>query len=167
MSPVSSEPEQPCFPIRSFVPEDALAVSKLIHRAEQTTDTKAHSAEQSKWWLSLISPEAVLEKAKDRELWVAVSEMGIILGIIGLKKNHLRTFYVDPDMQGKGIGRALFKLVKNLAIERGYKTIVVHASPFAVPIYQHFGFRKQRTLLVQRDGFQYEETLLYLKLDSG
>ena len=152
--------------IQPFLLEDAPSVSTLIQRAERATDSQISSPEQAEWWSSLSSPTAVLEKAKDRELWVALSATGTILGIIGLKKNHLRTFYVDPDMQGRGIGRVLFELVKKIAIERGYKTMVVHASPFAVPIYQHFGFRKQRLLHIERDGFKYEETLLYLKLTS-
>lgn len=151
--------------IRCFLPEDAISLSDIIYRAEHQNSKNFDSPEVIEWWCSLNTPDKIIEKAKDRELWVAVSDAGTVLGVIGLKKNHLRTFYVDPNLQGKGVGRALFELVKNFAIKRGHKTMVVHASPFAVPIYQHFGFRKLRQLLVKKDNFQYEETLLYLKLN--
>lgn len=74
-----------------------------------------------------------------------------IVGVGGLKKddesqipNRLTTFFVDPDYQGKGIGRMLYEQVKKEAIKYGCRKLVVSSSPGAEKIYEHFGFKKVR-----------------------
>lgn len=74
-----------------------------------------------------------------------------IVGVGGLKKddesqipNRLTTFFVDPDYQGKGVGRMLYEKVKEEAIKHDCRKLVVSSSPGAEPIYKHFGFKKIR-----------------------
>lgn len=90
-----------------------------------------------------------------------------VVGVVGLKKNYLRTFYVDPKSQGQGIGSALFNTVKRLVVRRGFATMIVHGNPFAVPIYQHFGFRRLRQLRVTEGRFTYEDTLMFMRLGNN
>lgn len=74
-----------------------------------------------------------------------------IVGIGGLKKddesqipNRLTTFFVDPDYQGKGVGRMLYERVRKEAVKQGCNKLVVSSSPVAEKIYEHFGFKKVR-----------------------
>lgn len=55
---------------------------------------------------------------------------------------RLRQMAVLNDLQGKGIGRALMQFAENLARDRGYKKISMHARKNAVGFYEKMGYRK-------------------------
>ena len=55
---------------------------------------------------------------------------------------RLRQMAVVDDVQGKGIGRALMQFAENLARDRGYKRITMHARKNAVGFYEKMGFKK-------------------------
>lgn len=59
----------------------------------------------------------------------------------------LRQMAVAPAYQGQGIGMALLHVAQDVAEERGYKTITLHARETAVPFYQRAGY------VVQGDVF--------------
>ena len=53
----------------------------------------------------------------------------------------LRQMAVAPEMQGQGIGLALLQKAEELAVERGYRIISLHARETAVPFYLRAGYR--------------------------
>jgi predicted GNAT family N-acyltransferase len=55
---------------------------------------------------------------------------------------RLRQMAVVNDVQGKGIGRALMQFAENLARDRGYKRITMHARKNAVGFYEKMGYKK-------------------------
>jgi predicted GNAT family N-acyltransferase len=55
---------------------------------------------------------------------------------------RLRQMAVINDLQGKGIGKALMQFAENLARDRGYKKIVMHARKNALGFYEKMGYRK-------------------------
>ena len=69
-------------------------------------------------------------------------ENDCLVGMIAARNNkgHIAMFFVEEKMQGKGIGRKLFNEVcKNNEND----IITANSSPYAVPIYLHFGFEKK------------------------
>ncbi len=54
---------------------------------------------------------------------------------------RLRQMAVLNDLQGKGIGRALMNFAENLARDRGYKIIRMHARHNAVGFYEKVGYK--------------------------
>ena len=56
---------------------------------------------------------------------------------------RLRQMAVLNDLQGKGVGRALMQFAENLARDRGYKTITMHARQNAIGFYEKMGYRKK------------------------
>lgn len=54
---------------------------------------------------------------------------------------RLRQMAVLNDLQGKGIGRALMNFAENLARDRGYKTLAMHARKNAIGFYEKMGYR--------------------------
>jgi ribosomal protein S18 acetylase RimI-like enzyme len=60
----------------------------------------------------------------------------------GPKAVRLRQMAVINDLQGKGIGKALMQFAENLARDRGYRTITMHARKNAVGFYEKMGYRK-------------------------
>lgn len=58
---------------------------------------------------------------------------------------RLRQMAVVNDVQGKGIGRALMQFAENLARDRGYKKITMHARKNALGFYEKMGYKKSGT----------------------
>ncbi|HEY6504573.1 MAG TPA: GNAT family N-acetyltransferase [Chitinophagaceae bacterium] len=91
-----------------------------------------------------FTPEE-LEGEKDNML-IAAFEDERILGCCMLVEElpgtvRLRQMAVLNDLQGKGIGRALMNFAENLARDRGYKTIRMHARSNAVGFYEKVGYK--------------------------
>jgi GNAT superfamily N-acetyltransferase len=56
-------------------------------------------------------------------------------------KVRLRQMAVVSGLQGKGIGRVLMQFAENLARDRGYKKITMHARKLAVGFYEKQGYK--------------------------
>jgi predicted GNAT family N-acyltransferase len=54
---------------------------------------------------------------------------------------RLRQMAVLNDLQGKGVGRALMTFAENLARDRGYHVITMHARKNARGFYEKMGYR--------------------------
>ena len=55
---------------------------------------------------------------------------------------RLRQMAVMNDLQGKGIGKALMQFAENLARDRGFKKITMHARKNALGFYEKMGYKK-------------------------
>ena len=87
-----------------------------------------------------------LEKEK-YNLHIAAYEDDQMLGCCMLVEEEpqtvrLRQMAVMNDLQGKGIGRALMQFAENLARDRGYKKITMHARKNALGFYEKMGYKK-------------------------
>jgi predicted GNAT family N-acyltransferase len=88
-----------------------------------------------------------LEKEK-AHVHMAAYEDDQILGCCMLVEEdpqtvRLRQMAVVNDVQGKGIGRALMQFAENVARDRGYKKITMHARKNAMGFYEKMGYRKK------------------------
>lgn len=48
---------------------------------------------------------------------------------------------VQNNLQGKGIGAAMMNFAENVARDRGYKTLIMHARKTAVGFYEKSGYK--------------------------
>lgn len=71
-------------------------------------------------------------------LSVAVDTDNTPLGFIGLSDDHVEMLFVDPDLHGQGIGRALLDHVR--ASRQALSVDVNEQNPQAVGFYLHYGF---------------------------
>ena len=87
--------------------------------------------------------EALLPQLRDIylpavELWVAVNTEDCPLGFIGLNENHVEMLFIEPDLRGQGIGRALLDHANS---SRSKMSVDVNEqNPEAVGFYLHYGF---------------------------
>lgn len=93
--------------------------------------------------LSFLPEE--LEKEKD-EILIAAFEEDKMLGCCMLIKTgqgsvRLRQMAVLNTLQGKGIGRALMQFAENIARDRGFRKITMHARKTATGFYEKLGYR--------------------------
>jgi GNAT superfamily N-acetyltransferase len=54
---------------------------------------------------------------------------------------RLRQMAVLNNLQGKGVGRALMQFAENLARDRGYKVLSMHARKNAIGFYEKVGYK--------------------------
>lgn len=85
-----------------------------------------------------------LEEEKENML-IAAFEEEDMLGCCMLVEEspstvRLRQMAVLNDLQGKGIGRALMNFAENLARDRGYKVLAMHARKNAIGFYEKMGY---------------------------
>jgi len=91
-----------------------------------------------------FSPEE-LESEKENML-IAAFEDDEMLGCCMLVEEdkttvRLRQMAVINDLQGKGIGRALMNFAENIARDRGFKKISMHARKNVVGFYEKMGYK--------------------------
>ena len=94
--------------------------------------------------LGLTLSEEELAVEKD-EILIAAFEDDKMLGCCmlvqeGEKHVRLRQMAVLNNLQGKGIGRALMGFAENIARDRGYKKLTMHARKTALGFYERLGY---------------------------
>ncbi len=99
-----------------------------------------------------LTPEE-LEKEKD-EILIAAFEEEKMLGCCMLIKGEpgtvrLRQMAVLNNLQGKGIGRALMQFAENIARDRGFRHIMMHARKTAIGFYEKLGYEVVGTDFVE------------------
>jgi ribosomal protein S18 acetylase RimI-like enzyme len=91
-----------------------------------------------------LTPEE-LAKEKD-EILIGAFEEEKMLGccmliIVDPTTVRLRQMAVLNNLQGKGIGRALMQFAENIARDRGFKKIIMHARKSAAGFYEKLGYQ--------------------------
>jgi predicted GNAT family N-acyltransferase len=86
-----------------------------------------------------------LEKEKENMLIGAFEDEQMLGCCMMVEENpntlRLRQMAVLNNLQGKGIGRALTIFAENLARDRGYKIISMHARKHVVGFYEKMGYK--------------------------
>ena len=102
-----------------------------------------------------FTPEE-LEKEKEEILIGAFEEekmLGCCMLIMEAPASvRLRQMAVLNNLQGKGIGRALMQFAENIARDRGFQKITMHARKTAVGFYEKLGY--------QVSGQEFEEVTI-------
>ena len=93
--------------------------------------------------LTFSEEELAVEK---NEILIGAFEEEKMLGCCMLvqeaeKHCRLRQMAVINKLQGKGIGRALMIFAENIARDRGYKKLTMHARKTALGFYERLGYK--------------------------
>lgn len=94
--------------------------------------------------LGLTFSEAELEKEKE-DILIGCFEDDELEGccILSKQDNHtirLRQMAVSKVLQGKGIGRVLMIFAENIARDKGFKLLTMHARNNAIGFYKKLGY---------------------------
>lgn len=92
--------------------------------------------------MSLHAPEAIsANMAAGFRYWLA-ERSGTMLGFVALKPpSHLFNLYVHEAWHRHGVGRLLWRQLRDTVLHQQGTTITVNASQLAVPVYLGWGFR--------------------------
>jgi len=126
--------------IRRATADDTDALTDLAHRA------KAHWRYPAMWMRQWDAQLTILPGYLDmHDVWVADHE-GEILGMCALEDRgdrwHLEHVWVEPDVHGQGIGRALVIHAIEEAWRRRPGIVDLLADPFASGFYERLGARR-------------------------
>jgi GNAT superfamily N-acetyltransferase len=64
-------------------------------------------------------------------------------------KLRLRQMAVSSGLQGKGIGRSIMQFAENVARDRGYKIMTMHARKNAIGFYEKLGYKVEGTEFIE------------------
>ena len=95
--------------------------------------------------LNLTFKQEELDREKD-DVLIAAFDDDRMLGCCLLTRVddevvRLRQMAVQNNLQGKGIGAALMNFAENIACDKGYKKIVMHARQTATGFYDKLGYK--------------------------
>jgi GNAT superfamily N-acetyltransferase len=143
--------------IRPARREDAEGISRAIISALRETNAKDYSEAVIARVKASFSPTVVLDLLRRRTVFVAVVEDSIV-GTASLEGEVVRTVFILPEYQGRGIGRALMARVELAAITANVAILAVPSSVTAEPFYAKLGFRavrdsyhgEERTIVMER-----------------
>lgn len=114
-------------------------MSALAYRAKKSN---GHSAQAMKKFAEglRITPE----RLQSYRFWVA-EEKDEVIGCIALEvlergQGEVRSFFIAPEHQGRGVGKRLMLALATIANTQGITQLQAHADPVSVKHYQRFGF---------------------------
>jgi GNAT superfamily N-acetyltransferase len=143
--------------IRPAQVDDAADISRVIVDALRETNAKDYTAEIIARVELSFNPVAVGRLIGQRQVFVAEID-GHIVGTASLDGEALRTMFVAPRAQGRGIGRLLVQRIEMVARERGLAVLIVPATVTAEAFYARLGFTAvrdtyygdERTIVMER-----------------
>lgn len=142
--------------IRVATPADTVAISAVIIAALQQSNAQDYSPQIIAQVKRSFSPEAIVHLMTQRQVFVAtIGDQ--VAATASLEQNTLRSVFVDPVFQGKGMGRLLVSAVESAAAQHGVRQLRVPSSITAEGFYHTLGYRKIR------DEFHGEERTIVMQ----
>ena len=132
--------------IRRLKEQDARAVSELIITTIRISNTRDYAPELMEELIRTQTPEHVLERASWTHFYVA-EEAGRIVGCGAIgpywgkqDESSLFSIFVHPDLQGKGIGKAIVETLEQDEFALRARRIEIPASITGLPFYRKLGY---------------------------
>jgi len=143
--------------VRAACAADAEDISRVIVRALRETNAKDYSPDVIARVEQSYSPAALANLMSQRKVFVATIEQQIV-GTASLDGKVVRTLFVTPEMQGRGVGKLLMAVVERIAREDGVEALAVQSSVTAEQFYMRLGFKavrdshhgEERTIVMER-----------------
>jgi len=131
------------FRIRNAMDTDAPAISQTVINALRQSNAQDYSPEIIDQVAQNFSPSAILQLLAQRQILVATVDNHIV-ATASLDQDVVRSVFVDPSYQGKGLGRHLMERIQSIAINAGLNLLQVPSSITAEGFYASLGFKKVR-----------------------
>lgn len=129
--------------IRPATHHDAAAISRVILAALRESNTKDYPPDVIAQIERAFTPEAVAMRLGQRQVLVALQD-DTVIGTASLEADVVRSVFMDPAHQKRGIGRQLMEVIHATAARDGVAVLRVQSSVTAERFYAVLGYRKIR-----------------------
>ena len=129
--------------VRAARAEDAAAISKVIIAALRESNALDYPPEVIAQVEQNFAAPQILSLMSQRQVYVAIDDQ-IVVGTASLDQQVIRSVFVAPEQQGKGIGRRLMARIESVAATHDLKELRVPSSITAEGFYALLGFQKVR-----------------------
>jgi putative acetyltransferase len=141
--------------IRDFKASDSQALSDLIRLTMQRSNSLDYPLERLQLLIDYFSPAKIARLGNERRCLVAELEDRIV-GTVALEDTKLRTFFVHPDYQSRGIGSRLLKGIERIGQRTGLTRLGTEASLTGASFYERHGYCRTGKVLDGVAGIQIE-----------
>ncbi len=125
--------------IRSALPSDCDAISQLIARSVRETNADDYPAEILQQVVDNFTPDRIRTLISERQMFVALDQDRII-GTVGLVEGVVKSVFVSPDSQKKGVGAALMAHIEAIAKDQLLSCLTLQSSLTAEGFYHKLGY---------------------------
>ena len=129
--------------VRAARAEDAAAISKVIIAALRESNALDYPPEVIAQVEQNFAAPQILSLMSQRQVYVAIDDQ-VVVGTASLDQQVIRSVFVAPEQQGKGIGRRLMARIESVAATHDLKELRVPSSITAEGFYALLGFQKVR-----------------------
>ncbi|MBZ9781387.1 GNAT family N-acetyltransferase [Pseudomonas sp. REP124] len=129
--------------IRNALNADAPAISRVIIDTLRESNAQDYSPEVINQVEQSFSPQAILRLLMQRQVLVATLGSHVV-ATASLEQDVVRSVFVDPVYQGRGIGRQLMTRIQSIAISGRINELRIPSSITAEGFYASLGFKKVR-----------------------
>ncbi|WP_119144405.1 GNAT family N-acetyltransferase [Pseudomonas reidholzensis] len=129
--------------VRSATVDDTEAISRVVIAALRESNSQDYSPDVIAQVEQSFAPEIVRTQLEKRKVFVAVRRENLI-GTASLDGDVVRSVFVDPTYQGRGIGRQLMAVIHATAAQAGASVLRVPSSVTAEKFYTTLGYQKIR-----------------------
>ncbi|MCW2290351.1 GNAT superfamily N-acetyltransferase [Pseudomonas sp. BIGb0408] len=135
---------EPC--IRRALEGDAEALSRVIVETLRLSNAEDYPPEVIDRVVDNFDVAGVRALMASRQVFVALDEARVV-ATASLADDVVRSVFVLPEMQGRGLGKALMNHVESVARDAGVHQLLVPASLTAVGFYSALGYSVVREVV--------------------
>ncbi len=125
--------------IREFRETDAGAVVGLIHRTIDACYTGVYPPRAIAFFKDLHSRNGLLERSRSGVILVLERNTDVI-GTGALVENEIYGVFVEPEMHGRGCGKAIMRELESRAVARGHGEVELSVSLPSRGFYEALGY---------------------------
>jgi len=132
--------------IRQAREADADAISDVIVQALRLSNAADYPPQVIERVAANFDAASVRRLMASREMFVALDGARVV-ATAGLAGDVVRSVFVLPELQGRGVGKALMRYVEGVAQAAAVQCLRVPASLTAVPFYSALGYAVVREVV--------------------
>lgn len=133
-------------PIRPAREADAEAISRVIVQTLRLSNAADYPPQVIERVATNFDAGGVLGLLESRQVFVALDDERVV-ATASLAGDVVRSVFVLPEMQGRGVGKALMRHIEAVALAAGVQCLRVPASLTAVPFYKALGYAVVREVV--------------------
>lgn len=148
---------------KTALPGDAGALSEMICANAMQTLAPYYNDQQRQAFLDEYAPVKMVRKIQTQDLYIALAN-DRLAGTVALKDDWVVGVYTAIDFMGQGIGKKLMEFIEGIALQKGFKSLRLAASPLGVAFYSKLGWETIALQQFDYEGVLFEETLMTKRL---